>query len=94
MSNDLARNMVNFPSRIIDCDCHSPPLLDLFLSSDASSCSTMDFLLMGNSDHVVVSTSMYFPSNSKEDARISLNLMLLLLLVNFVSGFRFCDSSS
>ena len=33
--------MVNFPTRIPDCDSHSPALLDLFLSSDASICSTM-----------------------------------------------------
>ena len=47
ISNDLTQ-MVNFPTRIPDCDSHSPALLDLFISSDASICSTM-----GNSDHVV-----------------------------------------
>ena len=106
--------MVNFPNRIPDCDSQSPALLDLFLSSDASICSTMAFPPLGNSDHVVVSVSIDFPTNSQQDApfhriaydysradwvglgdylrmfygRISLNLMLLLLLVNFVSGFR------
>ena len=35
--------MVNFPTRIPDCDSHSPALLDLFLSSNASICSTMVF---------------------------------------------------
>ena len=70
-------------------------------------CSTIPPL--GNSDHVVVSVSFDFLSNSKQDAlfhcivydyscadwnslfdhwRISLNSVLLLLLVNFVSGFR------
>ena len=34
-------------------DSHSPALLDLFLSSDASICSTMAFPPLGNSDHVV-----------------------------------------
>ena len=43
-------------------------LLDLFLSSDASICSTMDFPTLGNSDHVVVSVSIDFPSNSQRDA--------------------------
>ena len=57
--------MVNFPTRIPDCDSHSPALLDLFLSPDASICSTMDFPQLGNSDHVVVSVSIYFPSNSQ-----------------------------
>ena len=105
--------MVNFPTQIPDCDSHSPALLDLFLSSDASIWSAMAFPPLGNSDHVVVSVSMDFPTNSQQDApfhriaydyshadwdglhdhlrdvswRISLNLVLLLLLVNFVSGF-------
>ena len=47
---------------------HSPALLDFFLSSDASICSTMAFPPLGNSDHVVVSVSIDFPSNSKRDA--------------------------
>ena len=66
-SNDLTQ-MVNFPTRIPDCDSHSPALLDLFLSSDASICSTMAFPPLGNSDHVVVSVSIDFPINSKQDA--------------------------
>ena len=49
-------------------DSHSPALLDLFLSSDASICSTMAFYPLGNSDHVVVSVSIDFPSNSQQDA--------------------------
>ena len=40
ISNDLTQ-MVNFPTRIPDCDSHSPALLDLFISSGASICSTM-----------------------------------------------------
>ena len=34
-SNDLTQ-IVNFPTWIPDCDSHSPALLDLFISSDAS----------------------------------------------------------
>ena len=74
----------------------------------------MAFPPLGNSDHVVVSVSIDFPTNSQQDApfhriaydysradwdglcdhlrdvawRISLNSVPLLLLVNFVSGFR------
>ena len=59
--------MVNFPTRIPDCDSHSPALLDLFISFDASSCSTMAFPPLGNSDHVV-SVSIDFLSNSQQDA--------------------------
>ena len=59
--------MVNFPTLILDCDSHSPSLLNLFLSSDASICSAMAFPPLGNSDHVVVSVSIDFPINSKRD---------------------------
>ena len=58
--------MVNFPTRILDCDSHSPALLDLFISSDTSICSAMAFPPLGNSDHVVVSVSIDFPSNSQQ----------------------------
>ena len=50
ISNDLAQ-MVNFPTWILDCNSHSPALLDLFISSDASIYSTMAFPPLGNSDH-------------------------------------------
>ena len=59
--------MVNFPTWMPDCDSHSSALLDLFLSSDASICS-MAFPLLENSDHVLVSVSIDFPSNTKQDA--------------------------
>ena len=75
ISNNLTE-MVNFPTRIPDCDsqCHSvtlslcPALLDLFISSDASIYSTMAFPPLENSDRVVVSVSIDFPSNSQWDA--------------------------
>ena len=62
ISNDLPQ-MVNFPTLIPDCDSHSP-LLDLFLSSDASICSTMTFHPLGNNNHVDVSVSINFSTNS------------------------------
>ena len=64
--NDLPQ-MVKFPTRIPHCDSYSPALLDLFISSDASICSTMAFPPLGNSDHVVVSVSIDFSINSKQD---------------------------
>ena len=67
ISNDLTQ-MVNFPTRISGCDSHSPTVLDLFLSSDASICFTKAFPPLGNSDHVVVSVSIDFPSYSQRDA--------------------------
>ena len=60
--------MINFSTRIPDCDSHNPALLDLFLSSHATICSTMLFPPLGDSDHVVVSVSIDFPSNSQWDA--------------------------
>ena len=66
ISNNLTQ-IVNSPTRIPDCDSHSPALLDLFISSDASICSTMAFPPLGNSDHVAVSISIDFPVNSKQD---------------------------
>ena len=47
---------------------HNPVLLHLFISSDASICSTMAFPPLENSDHVVVSVSIDFPTNSRQDA--------------------------
>ena len=66
ISNDLTQ-IINFPTWILDCDSHSPALLDLFISSDASICFTMTFSPLGNSDHAVVSISIDFPINSKRD---------------------------
>ena len=57
----------NFLTRIPDCDSHRLILLDLFISSDTSICSAETFPQLGNSDHVVVSVFIDFPSNSKWD---------------------------
>ena len=67
ISNDLTQ-MVKFPSRIPDCDSHSPAFLDLFISSDANICSAMVFPPLGISDNVVVSLSIDFSSNSQRGA--------------------------
>ena len=66
ISNDVTQ-MINFSTRIPDCDTHSRALLDLFLSSCTSICSTMAFSPLGNSDQVVVSLSSNFSSNSQQD---------------------------
>ena len=60
--------MVNFSTRIPGWDCQNPALLDLYLSSDASIFSKMDFPPLGNSDHVVVLLSIDFSSYSQRDA--------------------------
>ena len=66
-SNGLTQ-MVNFLSQIPVCDSHSPIYLDLFTSSDAGVFSSKSFSLLRNSDHVVLSVSIDFPSNSNRDA--------------------------
>ena len=66
ISNDLTQ-MANFSTWIPDCDCHSPALLNFFLSSDTI-CFAMDSLPLEKSDHIVLSVSIDFPTNSKRDA--------------------------
>ena len=61
LSNDHTQ-IINFPTRIPDCDSNRPALLDFFLSSDTSICSTMVFPPLRNFDHI--SVSIGFPSNS------------------------------
>ena len=60
--------MVHFPTWILDYDSDSPALLDLFLSSDTSICSTMAFPPFGNSDNVAVSVSIDFLSHSQQNS--------------------------
>ena len=67
IANDLTQ-MVNFPTRIPDCDSQNPAPLDFFLTSDANICSIMTFHPLGNSDHVAVSASIDFLTNSQGDA--------------------------
>ena len=60
--------MVNFPTKIPDSGSHCLALLDSFISSDTSICSTMAFPPLRNSDNVTVSVSIDFPSYSLKDA--------------------------
>ena len=64
IANDLTQ-MINFHTQIPDCDSHSSVLSDLFISSDASICSTMAFPSLRNSDHVAVLVSINFPLYSQ-----------------------------
>ena len=79
ISNDLTQ-IVNFPTWILDCDSHSPALLDFFLSSDPSICSTMALPPLGNSNHVVVSVSIDFLINSKQDSPFHCVAFILVLI--------------
>ena len=76
--------MVNFPTWIPDCGSHSPALLDVFLSSDASICSTIAFPPLENSDHVVVSISMTFHQIHSGMTRFIAQLMTILVLIEIV----------
>ena len=65
---DLVNSVIiNFPTWVPDCDFHSTVLLDLFISSEASICSTVAFPPLRNSDYVIVTVSIDFPINSKQD---------------------------
>ena len=64
----LKWSYLKWATRFPDCDSHSPALLDLFVSSGDSICSTMAFLPLRNSDHVVVSVSIESPLNSQRDS--------------------------
>ena len=98
--------MVNFSTRIPDCDSHSPALLDLFLSHDAI-CSTMAFPplsqfpltfhhMRNGMPHfiallmtiLVLIGTLFVIIWDMFHGRISLNTVLLLLLLNVLSGFR------
>ena len=48
ISNNLTK-MLNFPTQISDCDSHTRAILDLFISFDASICSTMAFISLEKS---------------------------------------------
>ena len=75
---DLVNSVIIFPSQMTllrwltfllgSKTSHSPALLDLFLSPEASICSTMAFPPLKNSDYVNVSVSIDFPTNSQRDA--------------------------
>ena len=76
--------MVNFPTWIPDCDSTSFALLDLFISNDTSICSTVVFLPLGNSDHVVASVSINFLSNLKGDTPFHHTVLTTPVLIGMV----------
>ena len=85
--------MANFPTRIPDCDSHSTALLDLFISPEASICSTMVSPPLGNSDHVVVSVFLEFLSYSQQVALLEFIalLMNILMLIGSLSDHLRCS---
>ena len=83
ISSDLTK-IVIFPTQTLDCDSHSPVFLDLFLSSDASICSTMDFPQLGHSDYLVFSVSIDFRQNQKGMPRFIIWFINILVLTGTV----------
>ena len=73
--------MVNFPSRIPDCDSHSPALLDLFFSSEANICSTMGLPPLKDSDQIIVSVSIDFCQTQKGIPRFIAYIVIILVLI-------------
>ena len=71
--------MVNFPTHVPDCDSHNSALLTFFISDDAIICSAMAYAPPRNSNHVIVSVSIDFRSNSRRDPlfhRIAMTILL------------------
>ena len=76
LSNDLTQ-IVNFPTRIPDCDSHSPAFLDLFISSGASICPTIAVPPLKNADHID-------HQSQKEMSLFIAQLMTIVLLIGTV----------
>ena len=81
VSNDFTQ-MFYLATMIPDCDSLSPALMDIFLSSNPSICSTVAFHPLENPDHVVVSVSIVklkrrYPVSSH-------SLMTILMLIGMV----------
>ena len=84
ISDDLTP-IINLLTWTSDSDSHSPALLDFFLFANPSICSTVAFPPLGNSDHVVVSVSVDFPSNlEKETPLFIVQLMTILVQIGMV----------
>ena len=83
ISNGLIQ-IVNFPTRIPDCDSHSPVLLNTLLSSEPIYFA-VTFTPVGNSNPAVLSVSIDYPLNSKGDAKEYLKLSNLLMLIKMAS---------
>ena len=84
ISNDLTQ-IVDFPTWTHDCDLHIPVLLDLFISSDNSICSTVVFLPTENFHCVVV---FQFPLTSQQTQKrmylFIAKLMTVLVLIGTI----------
>ena len=67
---DLVNSLIIFTTllRLLTFLLTSQTVLDLFISSDGSICSTTAFPPLGNFDHVLVLVSIDFPSYSQRDA--------------------------
>ena len=84
ISNDLTQ-IVDFSTWTHDCHSHIPVLLDLFISSDNSICSTVVFLPTEIFHYVVV---FWFPLTSQQtQKRIYLfiaKLLTILVLIGMI----------
>ena len=67
--------MVNVPVWFLDCDSHSPALLDLFFSLDSSICSTVAFLPFPYSVSIV-----FLQTEMDQSLFIAQDLTILVLI--------------
>ena len=73
--------MVNFLTRTADLESQSSALLNLTISSDPCTYSTVTCSPLVNSDFVFVSVSTNFPPNTKEGVRSIAQLIFILVLI-------------
>ena len=93
ISNGLTQ-MANFPARIPDCDSHKPALLDLFLSSDASICSTMASLHWEILIMLLSRFPLTFQLTQNRIPPFIVRLMTILLLIGMVFMIIFSREDS
>ena len=77
--------MVNLTTAIAYCRSHNVTLSDLFLSSDATVCSTVAFPSLGNSDHVAAAASNDLPSNSTAEVSFHCKTFGYVMLTRMVT---------
>ena len=79
--------MVNFPTCIPNCDSHNLTLLDFFLSSDASICSTMLSLHW----EILIMLLSQFPLTFHHIHKGMPRFIALLMTIIVLIGTVFCD---
>ena len=79
--------MVNFPTRIPDCDSDSPAVLDLLIFFNPQHLFYSGFPSIGNSDHIVAFTPLNFFLTQKGMSVFIAQPVTILMLIEIVFVF-------